>query len=83
MIPKYKNSDLSPDFLDYLEMTFGFNYLCDYIDENSEQLEGRCKWLKDNDDGTTICIAYNRRNIECRDYPGLSECLASKTDLRS
>ena len=77
-IPKYIDSNLSPDFIEELESN-DFDYASRYLDEHSEVVQnGRCKWLKDEDDGTTTCTAYARRNSECRDYPGTPTCFAGR-----
>ena len=68
-IPKYNESNLSPGFLKNLGEMHGQAYVKKYWKENSEPQEKRCKWLKDEPDGTTTCTAYNRRSSECADFP--------------
>lgn|GEM_PF-3626519 len=68
-IPKYETSDLSPGFLRGLREEFGEEYAAEYWRKNSEKQEKRCKWLRDEADGTTSCAAYARRSAECADFP--------------
>ena len=68
-IPKYEESNLSPVFLDNLREKYGEEFVLEYIEENSEFQEKRCKWLIDESNGTTSCSAYERRSSECIDFP--------------
>lgn len=47
----------------------GFDYVMEYVENNSVLQGDRCKWLKDESDRTTTCLAYDRSSSECRDYP--------------
>ena len=71
IVPKNKSSDLSPEFLANLEVKYGYKHMMEYIDNNSILYGERCKWLKDNSDGTTTCLAYERRSTDCRNWPYL------------
>ena len=84
IVPKNESSDLSPGFLEKLEETHGYDYMMDYIDKNSVLYGERCEWLKDGADGTTTCLAYERRSTDCRNWPYLqlsSECPVGKKHI--
>jgi len=69
MVPKDESSNLSPDFLANLEKSHGFDYVDEYIDNNSVLQGMRCQWLRDEPDGTTTCLVYEKRSSDCRNYP--------------
>ena len=69
MVPATKDSNLSPDFLESLHDTHGFEYVDAYLDDHAIFQGERCQWLVDNDDGTTTCSVYDIRSSDCRDYP--------------
>ena len=71
IVPKNKRSDLSPAFLEALEKKRGYDRMMKYIDGNSVLYGERCKWLKDEKDGSTTCLAYERRSADCRNWPYL------------
>ena len=68
-VPKDISSDLSPNFLKALEEKEGREAVIDYFDNNGVLPMGRCYWLKDEPDGTTTCLAHDRRGDDCRNYP--------------
>jgi Fe-S-cluster containining protein len=69
MVPATENSDLSPDFLRKLEDVHGVDYVMEYFDKNAIFQGERCKWLNNEDDGTTTCTIYEKRGSDCRNYP--------------
>lgn len=60
IVPKYENSDLSPEFLEAVT--------ADYIDENTVEQGPICKWLTVDELGLHTCSAYARRSSMCRDH---------------
>ena len=73
-VPRYEYSDLSPDNLDRILAAHGPAAVQDYIRDNSVRQGDRCKWLIDNADRTTTCMAYNRRSSTCRDFNSDGGC---------
>lgn len=69
IVPKTRDSNLSPDFLHELESTNGLEYVLSYIDNNSELMADPCKWLVEGLDGKCFCDVYEHRSSNCRDYP--------------
>ena len=70
-IPKNETSNLSEDYLDQLD----YSEQMDYIDNNSELMGSKCKWLyqdnyinNDNKNDIAKCNAYERRSSHCRNY---------------
>jgi len=68
-IPADIDSDLSPDYLNRLSISKGFEYMESYFKNHTLHQGERCKWLIDKADGTTACSVYGKRGIECRRYP--------------
>ena len=68
-VPKDISSNLSPTFLKNLKVKKGEKAVIDYFDNNGVLPDGRCHWLKNEPDGTTTCLAYDRRGDDCRNYP--------------
>ena len=80
-VPKYVNSDLSPDFLDNLRATKGDKVASEYFKEHGILPSGRCKWLQDGPDGTTTCLVHERRGSDCRNYPASGVCRVGKLKI--
>lgn len=69
LVPKTKESDLSPDFLDKYSETHTFAEVDQYISENSQPMGEICPWLVEDDIGVYSCAVYEHRSSQCRDYP--------------
>jgi len=67
-VPRFEHSDLSPACLARILKAGGQPALVAYVKENSMGQGDRCLWLKDNEDRTTTCTAYDRRSAACRDF---------------
>ena len=80
LIPRTSKSNLSPDLLEELGMKYGSDYVDSYINDNSEFMEDRCKWLQENPDGTAKCLVHDYRSSHCRDYPG-SSCNVGRSKM--
>jgi len=79
MIPKYDDSDLSPDNLDRLSRVEGYEALDKYLEENSEWSDDKCKWLDDRE-VIAKCTVYERRSSMCRDFGSdVDECRIGKS----
>jgi len=74
-VPRYENSDLSPEHLEDIHTSYGLTAVEDYMNENSILQGARCVWLADNADGTTTCTAYARRSKTCRDFNAGDGCV--------
>ena len=83
IIPKDKNSDLSPEFLESYQKQHGQKALREYIDKNHTIYASKCKYLEQerysNVDGfphsTSSCSVYSNRSSCCREYSGQNRCL--------
>lgn len=80
IVPKNKDSNLSPEYIESFIENHGFDYALSYIDENSELMGDPCKWLIINEDGLCSCSVYENRSSDCRNYPG-GDCKVGKTIL--
>jgi len=78
MVPKHASSNLSPWFLSGMEEKHGYDYISKYVEDNSELQGERCKWLVDEEDGTTTCSAQDRKSSDCLNYPNDDECRVGK-----
>ena len=82
IVPKYFDADISPSNVEFIEIMYGYTYLKDYLEEYSEFCVSRCKWLVDNEDGTTSCAVYERRSSSCRNYPDNDVCRIGKMKVK-
>ena len=73
-VPRYPDSDLSPGHLEEISKSRGHEAMRKYIVEHSLEQGARCIWLRDNEDGTTTCTAYDRRSKTCRDFNTDGSC---------
>ena len=81
IVPKGESSNLSPEHLNELERLHGAAYAMDYIKNNSVIQEERCQWLQGDKSQGTVCLAYERRSSDCRNYPDYTlqpECQVGK-----
>ncbi len=75
MVPKTKDDDLSPEFLNKME----FNEISKYLDNHSELMGHPCKWLLKVENGLFKCTVYKNRSSDCRNYPeGEGDCRVGK-----
>jgi len=86
MIPKYSTSNLAPQFLENMEETEGYEYTSKYVDDHADYQGERCKWLQDNEDSTTTCLAHDRKSSDCINYPDATmqtECRVGKRKMEA
>jgi Fe-S-cluster containining protein len=85
IIPMNIDSNLSPEYLNGIIMSKGFEYMESYFEKNGTSQGEPCIWLIYKEDGTTACSAYERRGVECRRYPYWpqdNECQTGKVWLK-
>lgn len=70
LVPKTKESDLSPEFLEEYGKTHTDEELFQYIEENSQDMGEVCPWLIEDTDDFCSCAVYEHRSSQCREYPG-------------
>lgn len=74
-IPKTKEVNLSPKFLEEMELLEALRY----VEIHSELMDSPCKWLQKNADGKFKCLVYANRSSNCRNYPeGEGDCRVGK-----
>lgn len=68
-IPKFKESNLNPDFLVEIMEKQGLESLDKYLEEHLEKMGETCKWLRQpTPTDKAECIVYCNRASSCRNY---------------
>lgn len=65
LVPKYKDSNLSEEFLSKYADEHGYEEMQKYIADNTIPQGEKCIWLTEDETGICTCTAYMRRAEMC------------------